>query len=166
MKYHPNLSSLVRSAQQFALRINSLRFVPSTRTNRLLAVGCTTTLLMQLALAGCAHVPTRQSTEEMVSRSSPEVESGVLELPEPLHMVPPVYPWEMKRTGHTGTVILSFVIDESGSMQNLTVADSSHREFIDPALEAFRKWTFKPARRAGVPVAMRATIPIQFALEP
>lgn len=85
--------------------------------------------------------------------------------PVPVKTPPPDYPENMKRQGVSGVVAVSIVIDEKGAVLNASVAKSSQSEFEAPALEAVKKWKFKPAQKDGAPVKMKVTIPIRFNLE-
>ncbi|MFT3868562.1 MAG: energy transducer TonB [Nibricoccus sp.] len=85
--------------------------------------------------------------------------------PVPVKTPPPDYPDAMKRQGVSGVVAVSIVIDEKGSVVSTTVAKSSQPEFETPAMEAVKKWKFKPAQKDGVPVKMKVTVPIRFNLE-
>lgn len=85
--------------------------------------------------------------------------------PIPVKTPPPEYPDTMKRQGISGVVAVSIVIDEKGAVVTATVAKSSQAEFEYSAVEAVKKWKFKPAQKDGVPVKMKVTVPIRFNLE-
>lgn len=56
-------------------------------------------------------------------------------------------------------------IDEQGNVAETNVVKSSNEKFDKPAVEALRKWKFKPARQDGSPVAIQVTIPIKFVVD-
>lgn len=85
--------------------------------------------------------------------------------PVPVKTPPPEYPEDLKRLGVNGVVAVSIVIDEKGKVISATIAKSSRRDFEASALEAIKKWTFKPAKKDGVAVKVRVTIPLRFDLE-
>lgn len=85
--------------------------------------------------------------------------------PVPVRAVPPVFPDNMRREGVSGVVTVSFTVDESGNVQEPEVQKASHDSFVQPALDAVRKWKFKPALRDGTPIAKKVTVPIQFNYE-
>ena len=85
--------------------------------------------------------------------------------PVPVKTPPPDYPEGMKRQGVSGVVAVSIVIDEKGAVVSATVAKSSQTEFEAPAMDAVKKWKFKPAQKDGAPVKMKVTVPIRFNLE-
>ena len=69
--------------------------------------------------------------------------------PRPISQVEPRYPLEMKKAKITGSVVLLFVLNEGGRVEDLRVEASSRPEFEKPALDAVRKWRFKPGTREG-----------------
>ncbi|MBK9991360.1 MAG: energy transducer TonB [Verrucomicrobia bacterium] len=85
--------------------------------------------------------------------------------PVPVKTPPPDYPLSMKRAGVSGVVAVSAIIDEKGAVMSATVAKSSHADFENSAVEAVKKWKFKPAQKDGAPVKMKVTVPIRFNLE-
>jgi protein TonB len=76
----------------------------------------------------------------------------------------PVYPYEMTRQGISGEVLVEFIINYIGDVVDARVIRSSHREFEAPALQAVYKWKFKPGRKGGRAVNVRASQPIEFNL--
>jgi protein TonB len=87
-----------------------------------------------------------------------------LEAPVPVRMVPPSYPTEMRKERTGGVVTVSCVVDEKGQVTETEVIKATHQAFVQPALDALRKWRFKPAKRGGTPVALKVQIPIQFTM--
>jgi protein TonB len=71
----------------------------------------------------------------------------------------------MRRVGVSGVVLVKCTIDVQGNVVETEVEKSSHGEFEKPAVEALKRWKFKPARQDGNPVAIRVTIPIKFVIE-
>jgi len=78
--------------------------------------------------------------------------------------IPPQYPFEMKRAGITGEVLLEFVIDVNGDVKNPVVVKSTQREFENAALQAVMKWKFTPGKKGGRAVNSRRQQPISFTL--
>lgn len=85
-----------------------------------------------------------------------------MEPPVPVRTVPPKFPQEMRRDGVSGLVTVRCTIDEKGNVTDPQVERTTHEAFVPPALEALRKWKFKPATKQGTPVALKVSIPIQF----
>ena len=84
------------------------------------------------------------------------------EPPVPIRTVAPDVPSSFSRSGSVGLVTVKFLVDEKGNVQEPTIVKSSHAELVQPALEAIKKWRFKPAKKDGVAVAVHVTIPIKF----
>lgn len=85
----------------------------------------------------------------------------------PILRVPvnPQYPYEMSRAGINGNVTVEFIINTNGDVTQAQVVRSSHREFEVPAVQAVLKWKFKPGRRGGRSVNVRASQLIEFNLD-
>lgn len=91
--------------------------------------------------------------------ASPEVKAM------PVRTPPPDYPRQMLSRQITGVVSLLVEIDSQGNVSECKIEKASRSEFEKPAQEAVLKWKFKPAERAGKPVASRLLIPLHFRLE-
>jgi periplasmic protein TonB len=76
----------------------------------------------------------------------------------------PTYPFEMRRAGITGEVVLQFIVDSNGDVRDPIVVRSSQREFEASALQAIVKWKFRPGRKGGRAVSTRMQIPLVFTL--
>lgn len=74
----------------------------------------------------------------------------------------PNYPYDMRRAGINGTVVVEFIISTSGEVIQTQIVRSSHREFEMPALQAVQKWKFKPGRKGGKVVNVRASQLLEF----
>jgi len=84
------------------------------------------------------------------------------EPPVPVRTVAPDVPSSFSRSGSVGLVTVNFLVDEKGNVQDPTIVKSSHAELEEPALTAIKKWRFKPAKKDGVAVSVKVTIPIKF----
>ena len=78
--------------------------------------------------------------------------------------VQPQYPFEMRRAGITGEVLVEFIVDANGDVRNAFAVRSSQREFETAAVQAVSKWKFKPGRKGGRSVNTRMQQPISFSL--
>lgn len=74
----------------------------------------------------------------------------------------PTYPYDMRRAGINGTVVVEFIINTEGDVIQSQIVRSSHREFEMPALQAVSKWKFKPGRKGGRVVNVRASQLLEF----
>jgi protein TonB len=82
--------------------------------------------------------------------------------PEVVASVAPVYPADMRKARIEGTVTLIFVLNEQGAVEDPRVQRASRPEFERPALDAVRKWKFKPGMKDGEPVRTYMKLPIRF----
>jgi protein TonB len=87
------------------------------------------------------------------------------EPPVPVRTVSPDYPEDLRRAGIAGVVTVSCTIDEKGNVVDAKVVKSSNPEFATPALNALSRWKFKPAKKAGNPVPIKVSFPIQFKMD-
>lgn len=69
--------------------------------------------------------------------------------PEPVNLVVPEYPAELKKQNVEGAAAISFFIDEEGKIRVPVVSGASRPEFATAALEAVKQWTFNPPLRRG-----------------
>lgn len=86
--------------------------------------------------------------------------------PVPLSRPAPAYPAEAMRNNETGTVQLLITVDASGEPVEVKVKRSSRSRALDrAAVQAARRWTFRPAQQDGRPVTASIEVPITFTLE-
>jgi protein TonB len=97
--------------------------------------------------------------------SRPVIAAEGMEPPVPVRTVAPKFPEEMRRNGSAGLVTVSCLIDEKGNVTEPKVVKSSNEAFSEPAIEALKKWKFKPAKKDGEAVAIRVNIPVQFTID-
>lgn len=84
--------------------------------------------------------------------------------PEAISQVAPTYPASLRKSKVEGVVALVFVLDEEGRVEDARVESASRPEFEAPALEAIRKWRFRPGQKDGKPVKTFLRLPIRFRL--
>ncbi len=114
--------------------------------------------------------------------------------PVPKFQVRPQYPPELKAAGITGKVMVEFIVDQNGNVQNVTVARTprsegetvvmsdftiatdaggrsgsadaeAQRAFEAAAIEAVSKWKFEAGRKRGRQVPTHMQTPIIFSLK-
>jgi TonB family protein len=81
-----------------------------------------------------------------------------------IHRVEPAYSDEARKAKFQGTVVLAVVVDENGRVRDLRVARPLGLGLDEKAIEAERQWRFKPSQRQGKPVAVLATVEVNFRL--
>ena len=85
--------------------------------------------------------------------------------PSPISRPPPRYPARALRMRETGTVRVLVAVGADGVPTDVSVESSSQSRDLDrAALEAVRKWRFRPAQRGGQAVAGSVVVPIEFRL--
>jgi protein TonB len=78
----------------------------------------------------------------------------------------PNYPEASRRRGEQGVVRVELRIDPNGRVVDVRVLESSGFSALDAeAVQTVRDWRFRPAQRAGVPVAGSITTAVHFRLE-
>jgi len=86
------------------------------------------------------------------------------QIPVPVVQGKPQYPFEMRRAGISGSVIVDFIVDTSGNVRNAYAQSSTQREFESAAVQAVSKWRFRPGKKSGKPVNTHMLVPIVFTL--
>jgi len=79
--------------------------------------------------------------------------------------IPPVYPYELRRKGIGGKVVVEFVVDTRGRVVSARVISSPNELLSEGAVAAVRQFVFRPATRQGRLVNVRLSTPIEFHLE-
>lgn len=99
-------------------------------------------------------------------RGSGPVPAGqVAHPPTVISRVTPQYPRHARLAGVEGLVVLEAILDARGQIAPEVKVLRSVRGLDDAALEALRKWRFKPARdERGHEVAVILEVPIRFVL--
>jgi TonB family protein len=89
---------------------------------------------------------------------------GGVSPPVALTRVDPEYSEVARKLTIAGTVLLAIVIDQSGTAREFKVIKSLGYGLDEKAVEAVRKWRFRPGMKDGNAVATRATIEVNFRL--
>jgi TonB family protein len=89
---------------------------------------------------------------------------GGVTAPALLYKVEPEYSEEARKAKYQGTVVLYVEVDPSGKAVNPKVVRSLGLGLDEKAIEAVRKWKFKPGYKDGKAVTVAATIEVNFRL--
>ncbi len=82
---------------------------------------------------------------------------------EKVHNVAPVYPPAAELLGRGGYVDLQFTVRADGTVADITVTHAEPRGMFDSAaIEAVRKWRYKPVMLDGRPADQRASLRVVF----
>ncbi len=109
--------------------------------------------------APAPEAPLQLATVSKVSASEPDYVARYL------HNPPPSYPWQARRMGIEGRVVLQVEILQNGNAGRIEIRQSSGHELLDQAaIKAVGGWRFDPARIAATPITAWADVPISFRL--
>ena len=89
---------------------------------------------------------------------------GGVSAPSLIYKVEPNYTEEARKSKIQGVVILYVEIDPTGTPSNIKVTRHLDAGLDDKAIEAVKKWKFKPGMRNGQAVTVAASIEINFRL--
>ena len=89
---------------------------------------------------------------------------GGVTAPSLLYKVEPEYSEEARKAKYQGIVVLYVEVDPNGRAVNPKVVRSLGLGLDEKAIEAVRKWKFRPGYKDGKPVTVAATIEVNFRL--
>ncbi|MGA9625720.1 MAG: energy transducer TonB [Bryobacteraceae bacterium] len=89
---------------------------------------------------------------------------GDVTQPVLLWKIEPEYTDEARRAKIQGTVVLHIEVDTRGQAQNITVRQSLGLGLDERAIEAVRRWRFRPGYRNGKPWVASALVQVNFRL--
>lgn len=89
---------------------------------------------------------------------------GGVTAPTLLQKVEPEYSEEARKAKYQGVVILYIEVTPDGRANNIRVQKSLGLGLDEKAIEAVKRWRFRPGMKEGKPVAVAATIEVNFRL--
>lgn len=92
----------------------------------------------------------------------PTVRTKGVTAPRPISVIDPQVTKEARRAKVHGEVSLRLVASSSGEATNIRVVQGLGYGLDEKAVEAVRKWKFKPATKDGAPVAVEITVLMDF----
>ena len=146
---------------------------------RLLIVASAATLLTAKALSGQQNNPTEIPFKDAETNApiGTVTVKGVTEPvyrvhrtgtginpPRPTYSPEPDYSNEARKRKIEGVVTLAVVITSAGQTTQIRVLTSRGYGLDEKAIEAVRKWKFKPATKDGKPVSVEIALEIDFRL--
>lgn len=75
--------------------------------------------------------------------------------PTPTFQARPQYPFELRRAGISGEVVVRFIVDSNGNVREPYIIRSTNPAFEAPVLDAVLKWKFRPGEKGGAKVNTR-----------
>jgi len=88
--------------------------------------------------------------------------TGDMARPVLLVKVEPSYPQAARRAGLGGRVTVRAVIAEDGSVESVEVFTSTNPLFNEAAVDAVRRWRYRPALMGGRPVRVSLSVVVDF----
>jgi protein TonB len=89
--------------------------------------------------------------------------------PHLIRKVPPIYPFDAKRQGLTGWVMIRCLVDKDGLAIKINAVESDPPDALDIfgpfAVDAVKKWRFSPGEIGGDPVPTRVVFRVIFELD-
>lgn len=84
--------------------------------------------------------------------------------PSVIHKVEPKMTPEARDAKFEGSVMLSIIVNTEGIPRNIKVIRGSKYGLTESAIEAVKQWRFRPGRKDGKPVRVKATVEVNFRL--
>ena len=101
----------------------------------------------------------------MQAQNNPPGNDGKITQPELIKRVGAEYTPEALKAGIQGSVLVRVGIDEQGHVAEADVVKSLDPGLDRKAIEAARKWIFKPATLRGKPVAVQRQVELEFLIQ-
>jgi TonB family protein len=76
----------------------------------------------------------------------------------------PDYPESARKRKIHGTCVLGLTVDECGRVHDVHITRSEDKRLDQNAIEAVKRWTFKPAMKDGKTVAVFTSVEVDFSL--
>jgi TonB family protein len=76
----------------------------------------------------------------------------------------PGYSEEARKARYSGSVVLAVVIDSSGQVTNVKVIKSLGFGLDEKAMDAVRRWRFRPGTKDGQPIVVQTQVEVDFRL--
>jgi TonB family protein len=89
---------------------------------------------------------------------------GGVSAPVPLNSVEAEFSDEARRAKYQGVCLISLIVDAQGNPQNPRVARTLGMGLDEKAIEAVKKYKFKPAMKGNTPVPVMITVEVNFRL--
>jgi TonB family protein len=94
-----------------------------------------------------------------------KADSPGVKRPKATYRALPAYPLSALEARVGGKVGLEIVVDATGRLTHARVTSAPHPDLGAAAIECAKKWRFKPATKDGMPIAVVATMDIEFKLK-
>ncbi len=107
-----------------------------------------------------------QSKPPVVQATDPEPQKvgGGVSAPKVIKAPDPEYSKEARKAKYEATSVLWVIVQADGTPGEIRVKTPAGKGLDEKAIEAVRKWRFKPAMKDGKPIAVQINIEINFRL--
>ncbi len=93
-----------------------------------------------------------------------ESADGERVVPVVVRQTAPEYPAELRRAGISGEVLVDFIVNTQGLVQNAYPVRATNNTFIASSIRAVSDWQFRPGTVGGQPAVFRFQVPIIYRL--
>ena len=90
---------------------------------------------------------------------------GAVQAPEKIYFPPPQYTEEARQARVQGAVVLQAILDRHGCPTSIKVLEGLPHGLDEMAVEAVRRWVFRPATAAGEPIPVYYNLKVSFKLK-
>lgn len=116
-------------------------------------------LIKKQPLASTSGPQAAEATEKQAAVTEPSLNASYLNNPSP------EYPYQAKRKGIQGKVMLEVKVTADGKAKDVSISSSSGSKLLDEAAQtAVRNWRFIPAHRGTEAVEATVLVPVAFKL--
>jgi TonB family protein len=81
-----------------------------------------------------------------------------------IYRIEPEYSEEARKARYQGTVVLEALVRKDGSVDVLHLVRSLGFGLDQSAIDALKRWRFRPAMKDGKPVAVSLNVEVRFSL--
>ncbi|MBN1397428.1 MAG: energy transducer TonB [Bacteroidetes bacterium] len=103
-------------------------------------------------------------TKDTLKDDNPPMFIQLDEMPQVINRVNTEYPKSALKDSVEGRVAVKVLVGEKGDVIKAIIAKGDREDFCNAAVEAIKKWKFKPGMIKGKPVASWVVIPFDFKL--
>jgi TonB family protein len=111
-----------------------------------------------------SKAPAPQNAAGTPQNVVPQRVGGDISAPVLLSAIKPIYPTFAREKDVQGVVVLQGVIGTDGSVLLVQLESSESPGLVGAAIEAVKRWRYKPAMLNGVPIEFPTTITVNFTL--
>jgi TonB family protein len=120
-------------------------------------------IVLSLGIVLCLSGAFAQTASDTGADKIYKVGDGVSP-PVPVHSPDPKYSKEAQHAKYQGICVLWLVVGADGLPRNIKVSRTLGYGLDEKAIEAVKKWRFKPATKDGKPVAVEVSVQVNFHL--